>query len=144
MLYDRTFRFSASHYGPDHHAIVRKCEDEGHISWEDFKRYNAMLHGHNFVVRVTFEYPDLNGVAANTSKPFGVWDQALEHVVMEWKNCNISMHDDFYDVEWTSSTERIASVLGRKLLERFTWIDAFTVTVHETDDIFVTTTVERR
>lgn len=154
MIYDRTFRFSASHYGPAHHALARACELEGSMTWDAFKSYNAMLHGHNFKVQVLFGYdehrPDESVVPGTTRRDaaalpiYGVWDQDIERVVMQWANCNISMHPDFYKAQWTSSTEAIAEVLAAKLFKTFPedvrWLE---VTVHETEDISVMARVDR-
>ncbi len=134
MQYDRTFKFSASHYGPWHHAMVWKAIQEDHMSAKDLMLLMSKLHGHNWKVRVSFEYEQ-----SESDTVYGVWDEDIEAVVMEWNNCNLSMHPDFFQQKWISSTEVTAETLANKLLKGFPAnAPSVTVVMHETDDIFVT------
>lgn len=137
MIYNRMFRFSASHYGPWHHKLVWEAKLKGFMDWTDLVTLMSKLHGHNFRVGVSFQYDESEAV-------FGVWDELIEGVVMEWANCNISMHPDLFREEWVSSTEITASTLAKKLLDRFpNHVNYVIVTLWETNDIHVTTAATR-
>jgi 6-pyruvoyl-tetrahydropterin synthase len=136
ITYERTFKFQASHYGPWHHEIMMQACREGSISFVQLMKLMSKLHGHNFVAHVKFAYY----TDELTDTEYGVWDEKIEEVVMQWNNCNISTHFDFWDPEkWTSSSENTAKVLARKLLESFpAYVREVEVKLYETEDISCT------
>ena len=137
MQYNRRFEFSSSHYGYWQHEIVWKAKVNGSISFDELMHLMSMLHGHNWVVDVEFSYEE-------SEKVYGVWDQDIEKIVMEWKNCNISTHPDFFQEEWVSSSENTAQKLADKLLVSFpATIPSVKVVMYETKDIWVTAVAKR-
>jgi 6-pyruvoyl-tetrahydropterin synthase len=138
IRYERTVKFSASHYGPWHHEIVQRAEQNGGITWEGLKLLMSRLHGHNFVAQISIDYEEHSadqGPIAHGAA-LGVWDEDIENWVKEWAGCNISMHPDFYGPVWTSSTENTALVLAQKILKRCPpHVLIVEVTLFETEDI---------
>lgn len=138
MEYKRTFRFSAAHFNelwcyqtvweldmctPDRAGLLRLLSE---------------VHGHNFFVVVT-----VVGMMDIDEAQVSDWlidDLALEKVVMEWANINLSVHPDFMSIRARATTERMAAILLRKLRAKFSrHVHVRGVEVWETDDIVAST-----
>lgn len=135
IVYERTFRFSASHFNslPAYQAAWKIAEKQV-ISVEQQFMAMHQIHGHNFRVVVT-----ISGEIEE-----GAWlidDVRLEKCVMEWNNQNLSLHPDFLDTLDRATTENMARVLKAKLTKLIDNEDVHVrqVTVFETDDIFART-----
>lgn len=139
MLYQRTFRFSASHFNSyKSYQRVWGMRPGDAIIMDDAFALLADIHGHNFKVVVDIEH-DPRLLERGKQDPDRDWlidDVELERVVMEWSNTNLSMHPDFFNQKIRATTERMAEILYAKLNNGRFDADIALVTVYETDDIY--------
>jgi len=160
MRYERTFRFSASHFNSrkayeiawrDHpvKSVASPVEDplEGahyrHLlrdtmDWGNAKFALTDVHGHNFKIVISFISLE-DGGAELEDEGWLIDDAAVEAIVMEWSGINLSMPPDFYTSRERATTELMAEKLLSKIKKRQlgkvpTEIEF--VRVYETDDIF--------
>jgi 6-pyruvoyl-tetrahydropterin synthase len=146
MMYHREFMISSCHFnGEDTYKLYRLLLHPESAT-EEQRQIKIMLmlgkvlegiHGHNF--RIVVEIED-NLVP---SEGYMVDDVAIERVVMQWNNTNLSVHKDFTSRQWRATTENMAYVLVRKIsrlllrdYDGSTLGPVVSVYVHETDDIY--------
>ena len=130
MRYVRTFILQSCHFnGSAEYDLYWK---KGEISYFDCLTLMKGTHGHNFKIEV--EVTLAHGIAS--MRPSDGWlidDVALESVVREWDNTNLSVHKDFSGIRAT--TENMALLLHAKLNKAFKDCD-FIVRVFERDEIY--------
>lgn len=125
MEYVREYHLQSCHFNDE--AQYQVIYNEPASEWHKVLPH---IHGHNF--RVVVEVYRILG-----DKDWIISDVDLEAVVMEWNNCNLSVHNDFYRHRFRATTERMAELLHAKLERRF--VDCnFRVTIHETPFIYAT------
>lgn len=144
-VYKRWFRVQASHFNGagtyDTWAWAKAHAMQGayEAAYEDAVSVLRDSHGHNFGVYVEAESVGLD--EGSVGGAFVLDDEALEAVVMEWNNTNLSVHSDFEAWGNRVSTELMAQVLAEKVLTRFPRVCRCTVRVSETPDIEAECTV---
>lgn len=135
MRYNRVFKLQAAHFNALHtYYAVWDWTKGGVMLQEQVLRCLADCHGHNFKIVVALEVEAFD-VMAEGASPWIVDDASLTKLVMEWDNMNISMHPDFLKQRLRATTEAMAQVLFKKLLDAF-GPNACGVRVYETEDIY--------
>lgn len=103
------------------------------------------IHGHNF--RIVVEIDDY----FVPSRSYLIDDVVIEKMVMKWNNTNLSVHPDFRGLRAT--TENMTHILSRKVARLLMNAEGFElntdmigptviVTVHETDQIYATDSID--
>lgn len=91
----------------------------------------SCIHGHNFRIEIEIHAP-----IYERNADWVVDDAELQRIVAEWDGKNLSVHPDFLTPRIRATTENMADILLNKLINKVKGSKlAFTVTVHETDEI---------
>lgn len=138
IQYERTYRFSASHFnlrstyesvwGMRAAGIQNPPSGLIAVDVGVLEKCFLDIHGHNFKATVNFEGEVLS------KDGWLIDDVSVEKVIMEWSGINLSMHPDFIATRERATTENMAKKLLQKLRAR--WPLAKRVIIWETDDIF--------
>lgn len=136
VSYSRSIALQSCHFNNldvyrNYDKLLNILESQKNIDRQQIKSLLLSIlkgtHGHNFTVIVFASCL----VDRSLRGGFVIDDIALENVVHEWNNTNLSVNSDFDGIRAT--TENMALVLYRKLRKRFSKLD-FKVEIHETID----------
>jgi 6-pyruvoyl-tetrahydropterin synthase len=134
MIYSHTYTIQCAHFNN-----AETYEFFGHIRQQESVPLASVIellqdmHGHNFTIVITLEGN------CGEDRRWLIEDEVMTAIVMQWHNCNITLHADFFNITMPLrriTTELMAEVLCQKLCEELAGDTLCTVRVYETPEIF--------
>ena len=128
ISYDRTFKFSASHFNSRKtYSIYWDLTEGRDVTKQELLDAFKDIHGHNFIVKVA-------AIGPQDEEGFVINDEHLEKFIKAWDGINLSCLPEFVNTRTRSTTENLAMSLHKHLSEMYPK-HFFMVTVVETEDV---------